>query len=99
MVLSACGGGVGTLLVDPGQFDAYHCNDLVSQWNALSDREKKLRNLTARASEATGGTVIGVLTYRSELETIATQKKLLQQQATEKKCELSTVYQSDQGIQ
>jgi hypothetical protein len=98
MALSGCGGGVGSLLVDPGQYDAYHCKDLVQQMDTLNAREKKLRDLTAKASEATGGAVIGALTYRTELETIAARRKLVQQQATEKKCELTTVYQSDQSV-
>jgi hypothetical protein len=98
MALCGCGGGVGPLLVDPGQYDSYHCKDLTLQWTTLNDREKTLRNLTARASEGTGGAVIGALTYRTELETIAARRKLVQQEATEKKCELTTVYQSDQDI-
>jgi hypothetical protein len=100
IALCACGGGggVGSLLVDPGQYDAFRCTDLTQQMTLLNDREKVLRNLIARASEATGGAVIGAVTYRTELETIAARRKMVQQQATEKKCELAPVYQSDQDI-
>jgi autotransporter translocation and assembly factor TamB len=99
MALCGCGGGgVGSLLVDPGQYDAFHCKDLVQVWGTFNAREQTLRSLTAKASEATGGAVIGALTYRTELETIAAQRKLVQQEAAEKKCELGTTYQSDQGV-
>lgn len=99
VALCACGGGtVGSLLVDPGQYESYHCQDLAAQWTLLNNRDKTLRNLIARASEATGGAVIGAMTYRTELETIAARRKLVQQEAAEKKCELTTVYQSDQDI-
>jgi hypothetical protein len=97
VALAGCG-GVGSLLVDPGQFDSYHCNDLVGQLKVLDAREAQLRNLVARASQATGGTVIGAMTYRTEIETIAAKRKLIQQQATEKKCELTQNSQSDQVV-
>lgn len=98
LALAGCGGGVGTLLVDPGQYDAYHCKDLTQQWDLLNTREKTLHALMARARQATGGAVIGAMTYQTELDTIAAKRKLVQQQAAEKKCELTTAYQSDQDI-
>jgi hypothetical protein len=92
------GNGPGSFIVDPGKFDAYHCSDLVTRWKADNAREKELRNLMDRARQAPGGSVIGEITYRPDLESVVTEKKILQQQAAERKCELDTTYQSDQGV-
>lgn len=102
--LSGCGtglgvgNGAGAWLVEPGKFDGYHCNDLVTRWQADNTREKELRNLMDKASQAPGGGMIGQLTYRTDYESVQTEKRILQQQATEKNCTLTATYQSDQGI-
>jgi hypothetical protein len=97
-VLAGCGSsGPGSVLVDPGAYDAYHCNDLVREWGTLNKREEQLRNLMSRASQG-GGTVIGTLTYGADYQTVLAQKKLLQQVAAEKNCELVATFKSDQTI-
>ena len=58
MALAGCGGsnGPGSWLVDPGRYEAYHCNDLVTRWKTLTDREKELHALMDKASQSgTGG--------------------------------------------
>jgi hypothetical protein len=100
MALSGCGlsNGLGQLVVAPGTFDAYHCNDLVNQWNTLNKREQDLRGYMSRASQGGGGTVIGTMAYGTDYQTVLTQKKMVQQQATAKNCELVHNFQSDQTI-
>jgi hypothetical protein len=100
MTLAGCGlgNGPGSFLVDPGRYEAYHCNDLVTQWKALTDREKDLRALMDKASQSGTGAVIGAVAYRSDYESVLTQEKLVQRQAAEKNCELTTKFQSDQSI-
>ena len=100
VALAGCGlsNGTGVLFVDPGRYDAYHCNELTARWKVLHDREKELRNLMDRASTGGGGALIGTLAYRSDYESVLTQEKLVQREAAEKKCELTTTFQSDQSI-
>jgi hypothetical protein len=100
MALAGCGlgNGPGSFLVDPGRYESYHCNDLVAQWKALADREKDLRALMDKASQSGTGAVIGAVAYRSDYESVLTQEKLVQREAAEKKCELTTTFQSDQSI-
>jgi len=94
--LSSCGSG--SLMVDPAAYQAYHCNDLVTQWSTLLKREKDLRELMNKASAGGGGSVIGGLTYGTDYQTVLAQKKAVQQQAAEKNCELVHSFQSDQTI-
>jgi len=94
--LSGCGmgGGAGALLVDPGRYNAYHCNDLAARWKVLVAREKDLRALMERASEGGGGAVIGSLAYRSDYESVLGEERLLQRAAAEKNCGLTPQFQS-----
>ena len=100
MTLAGCGlgNGPGSLLVDPGRYEAYHCNDLVTQWKALTAREKELRALMDKASQSGTGAVIGAVAYRTDYESVLTEEKLVQREANDKKCELTTTFQSDQSI-
>jgi hypothetical protein len=100
MALAGCGlgNGPGSFLVDPGRYEAYHCNDLVTRWKQLTDREKELRALMDKASQSGTGAVIGAVAYRTDYEGVLTEEKLVQREASEKKCELTTTFQSDQLI-
>ena len=100
MTLAGCGGGngPGSWMVDPGRYEVYHCNDLVTRWKDLTKREKELRALIDKASQSGTGAVIGTIAYRSDYESVLTEEKLVQREAAAKKCELTTTFQSDQSI-
>jgi hypothetical protein len=91
--------GVGPYISDPARYSAYHCKDMVDRLNELLTRENRLRNLIDKASEGTGGAVIGALAYRTDYEKALGEEKVLRRTAAEKKCELDPpVLQSDQFI-
>jgi hypothetical protein len=99
-MLAGCSGGysVGQLLVDPSQYDEYHCKDLVTQWGLLNKREAELQADMDRANQTTSGKVVGAVAYGSDYQAVLAQKKMVQRQAAEKKCELTQTYQSDQTV-
>ena len=83
--MPGCGGnGPGSLLVDPGRYEVYHCNDLVARWKPLTDREKELRALMDKASQSGTGAVIGAVAYRSDYESVLTEEKLVQRASQRK---------------
>lgn len=90
--------GAGSILIDPGRYSAYHCNDLATRWKALIAREKELRELIERADQGGGGAVIGSLAYRPDYESVLSEEKLLQRTAAEKNCNFTPQFQSDQTI-
>ena len=99
ITVSGCSSyGPGQLLVAPGTYDAYHCKDLAQVWDQLNKRETELRANMSRSSQGGGGTVIGAMAYGTDYQTVLTQKKMVQQQATAKNCELVKSYQSDQSV-
>jgi len=91
--------GISPYISDPARFSAYHCKDLIERLKYLTAREKELRDLMDKASEGTGGAVIGALSYRADLEKVLGDQKVLRRTAAEKKCEVDpTIFQSDQTI-
>ncbi len=97
--LAGCTDGAGSLLIDPGRYSAYHCNDLAAQWKVLVAREKDLRELMDRADQGGGGgAVIGSLAYRTDYESVRSEERLLQREAAVKNCNSTTQFQSDQAI-
>ena len=100
VALSGCAssGGPGQLLVAPGAYDAYRCKDLAQQWDLLNKREAELTANMNRASQGGGGALIGAAAYGTDYQTVLTQKKMVQQEATAKNCELVKSFQSDQTV-
>jgi hypothetical protein len=96
--LVGCSAGPGTLLADPGRYSVMHCKDLIAQRNSLITREQELRKLQAKASEGTGGAIIGAMAYRADYETALTDQKIVEREAADKNCQLSPTFQSDQTI-
>jgi len=100
LALDGCGmtNGPGTLLIDPGRYSVYHCNELHAQWKVLVAREKELHALMEKAGQGGGGAVIGSLAYRTDYESVLGEEKLLLRTAAEKNCGFTPVFQSDQTI-
>ena len=79
----------GQLLIDPGRYEVFKCDDLAKRWKLVSKREKELRELMARAGQTSGGAVVGALTYRADYDAVVSDEKLLQHEAAAKNCALS----------
>jgi hypothetical protein len=78
----------GELLIDPGRYAVYKCDDLATRWRTVSAREKELRGLMDRASQSAGGAVVGSLSYRVDYDAVISDERLLQRTAAEKNCNL-----------
>jgi hypothetical protein len=93
--------GPGTLLVDPGHYSAYHCNELADQWKILATRERELRGLMDKADaggNSNAGALIGSVAYRPEYEAVMSNERLLQNAAKDKNCPFVAEFQSDHTI-
>jgi hypothetical protein len=87
--LAGCGSfDSGQLLIDPGRYALFKCDDLAKRWKTVTAREKDLRNLMARAGETGGGAVVGSVAYRADYEAVLSDERLLQHTAAEKNCPL-----------
>jgi len=90
--------GAGSILIDPGRYIAYHCDDLAARSKILVARQKELQGLMDKASEGGGGAVIGSLAYRTDYESVLSEEKLLQRTAADKNCGFTPDFQSDKTI-
>jgi hypothetical protein len=90
--------GLDSMLVDPSRYEGYNCKELAGQLQSLDKREKDLNNLINRADESTAGVVIGAFAYRTDLQTVVADKKVLRRTLAEKKCQLTPSLTSDQVI-
>jgi hypothetical protein len=96
----------GELLIDPGRYAVYKCDDLAARWKIVSARERELHGLMDRAGQSNGGAVVGSLAYRADYDAVVSDERLLQRTAAEKNCGFtfqsgqlqSTQFQSDQTI-
>ena len=59
-----------TFMIDPAHYSVYHCDGLQARLKALQARQQELSNLMVRASEGSGGALIGNLTYRADYENV-----------------------------
>jgi hypothetical protein len=100
VALAGCGigDGAGAMLVDPGHYSAYHCNELAARWKVLVARDNELRGLMDKASEGAGGNLIGTLAYRGDYDSVVTEERLVQRAAADKNCGFTPDYQSDHTI-
>jgi hypothetical protein len=89
-IVSGCtaSDGLGSFIVDPGHYSVYHCKDFGARLSYLLTREQQLHELMEKASEGSGGAVIGNLSYRAEYEDMLGEEKVLRRAAAEKNCEL-----------
>jgi hypothetical protein len=86
-ILSGCAGNdSAALLIDPGRYELFKCDDLAARWKLVSARERELRALMDRASQSGGGAVVGSLAYRTDYETVLSDERLLQRTAAAKNC-------------
>jgi hypothetical protein len=97
--LAGCASNEGSeLLVDPGRYSVYKCDDLAARWKVVSAREKELRGLMDRANQSGGGAIVGSLAYRSDYDVVMGDERLLQRAAAEKNCGLPFQTQSGQTL-
>ncbi len=92
------GASTGSLLVDSSRYTIYRCEDLAAELKTLAKREAELRALIAKASEGSGGTVIGALAYQSDLETVVQKQNVVGRLGAERHCQFVIINGSDQII-
>jgi hypothetical protein len=101
LMMTDCGlttDGPGAVFVDPGKYGLYDCNALGLRWKELIVREKELKSLIDKSNESAAGGVIGSLAYRSDYDSVLTEKILVQRRAADLKCSVTPDYKSDNAI-
>ena len=88
VALSACGTGsdMSNLLVQPGKFDIYTCDQIVDRLTAVIESEHKLEGLMARASRETSGQMVSAIAYEPDYQAARGEDHELRKSAAAKNC-------------
>jgi len=89
LLLAGCAGGdssLSNLMVAPGQYDIYHCDDLARSIQGRAARVRELESLKARAETGAGGQLVSAAVYEPDLLRARGELKEMQRSAREKQC-------------
>jgi hypothetical protein len=93
------GDNAASMIVAPGKYEYYSCEQLNTAGRPLIERERELTELNAKAvSGGPGGEFVGALAYRSELTQTRGQLKQIADVSARKNCSLQSRWQSDRAL-
>ena len=79
--------GPTTYFADPGQYEYFSCGLLAERRKYWADRELELRLLMDQAEQASGGTVVSIIAYKSDHIAAHEELKLIDETRRAKKCD------------
>ena len=77
---------MGRFLVAPGKYTLYNCAQLAQTMETVSERERELADLIAKAGPGAGGSFVSSVAYRPEYYQVHGEMNELRRTAAEKKC-------------
>lgn len=94
LCLAFASGGCSMVLDDnsavfaaaPGKYDYLDCKGIAQRTAANSKRTAELDGLMQRASQSTGGQVIGTMVYKDEYNTVQGDQLALRKAADDRRC-------------
>lgn len=87
-LLCGCVGSdtVGSLMVAPGKYDFFSCEQIAGRLPGAVNREKELKGLIDKAERDSGGVVVSAFVYQTDYATARGDVKLLRDTAQRKQC-------------
>ena len=77
---------IGRFLAAPDKFMLYNCPELPARWKALTERERELQRLMAKAGQGPDGRLVSALAYRPEYLAVRGEMNELRNAAVAKNC-------------
>lgn len=87
-----------TMMVAPGAFNTYDCNQLDGTTRSLRKRIEELEQLMARASKGAGGELVNAISYRSDYEYTRGQYNEAMRAAANKNCMSQSKWSSERSV-
>jgi hypothetical protein len=85
-------------LMSPSKFELYACKDIEAYGRKTHAREQELRQMMARAGEATGGAIVNVIAYRNEYVQVRAELASLSEAAAKKNCTSQSPWASERSL-
>jgi hypothetical protein len=79
----------GSLLVAPGKYILYNCDEIARETQVKLAREQELQQVMARAGSGPGGRMVSIMSYESEYAAVRAELSELSKAAGDKRCELA----------
>jgi hypothetical protein len=79
--------GPVTVVVDPGKYEFYNCEQLAGQRTYWTNRELELKLLMDKAEQGAGGPVVNVIAYQTDYVTAREEVKVIDTTARAKNCD------------
>jgi hypothetical protein len=84
-----------TIFADPGKYQYNNCEQIATQRQYWSGREKELRMLMDKADQSAGGAVVNVLAYKADHVAANEELKVLESTARSKNCDTPANWKSN----
>jgi hypothetical protein len=87
-MLCGCGASdmAGSLLVAPGKYEHYTCQQIADRQKVSIARKRELRGLIQKAERDAAGVVVSAFAYQTEYATARGDVRLLEETAQRKQC-------------
>jgi hypothetical protein len=91
VLLAGCAGTedtIGYLLVGPGDYQFYNCEDLAATAKKMRDRLQELDGLMAKSSKGPGGGLVNAMAYKPDYLNVRGELNEVRREATAKNCDV-----------
>jgi hypothetical protein len=95
---SSMGDNPLTFFADPGKYQFNNCEQIATQRQYWSSREKELRMLMDKADQSAGGAVVNVLAYKADHVAANEELKVLESTARSKNCDSPSNWKSNSTV-
>lgn len=89
-VLAGCAGSedtIGRVLVGPGEYQFYNCQQLAASAKTLRTRLQELETLMAKSSKGAGGGLVNAMAYQPDYLSVRGELNELRRTAAAKNCD------------
>jgi hypothetical protein len=90
LALGGCAGSedmIGRVLVAPGDYQFYNCQQLASTAKSLGARMQELEQLMAKSSQGPGGGLVNAMAYKPDYLNVRGQLNEARREAASKNCD------------
>jgi hypothetical protein len=89
---------VSSVLVTPGKYEFYSCQDITNRIRGSRSRQAELEQLMAKSSQGAGGALVNVIAYRSDYLQTRGDLAVLIKAAEDKQCQTESQWTSERAI-
>lgn len=87
------------IFADPGKYQYYTCDQIMTARKTVASREQTLRQLIEKAEQGAGGALVSTVAYRGEHRTVVEELAVIEETSRRKNCLTPATWGSNTAIQ